>query len=479
MARRTFAFQKRLSPNAGGSILDIPHTAVLRYSDPHELVSTFREQWGVPPAAVVLPVVNPDGLLFPVEGLSEAFSAHAENLGSDIRDLPDAIFKFAQAGLDIYLLIDPSLSFINCDPLQVIDISGDSSRRLCFGNSRTQDIISAILGTALDIALETTKQTPGKVRGIVLDCPSLWPMAGENERLDLSCFCPSCEELLEHVKPGLVRRFKTFPNPWNLVLQASSTGIGHINEIRRHDGPEEIVGLSKQKGYDKAFKDSSHPFLLDQARGALDYIEARHALTLYAAKSIFDQVLEGIDSPPRKVLLVEGMYYSWSGGLHLERLDLPAGADNRPYDELWFDVRSSSLSLKSVDFCAYMCTRSRYYLDAFFDMAAQATNAEARASTGIGRFSTSEMKDKLRQRLSQAMACVMTGQTSLGALQDHKHVDAESKRVGFVGVGLTRDIGEKFIEGLRIAPGFRSEDSASVMNMDVLAKLLAGQGGSS
>lgn len=478
MVRRTFAFQQRLAQNTGGSVLDIPHTAILRYATPEELISTFKDQWGAPPESVVIPVTNPDGLLFTVDGLSESLSTYATGLSSTLREYSDIVSRFAELGLDVYLLIDPTLPFLNSDPLQLINISGAPSRQLCFGNSRTQDIVAGLLGSAIDITLEVTKKTRGKLRGVVLDLVDLWPMGSDESRLELTCFCPSCESFIENLKPGLIRRFRTFPNPWNLVLETSETGIDHINEIRKNDGPDEIVGLSKQKGFYKAFEDTSVPFLLDQAQGALDYVEVRHNQTLFAAKSIFDQALAGLDSPPRKILMVEGMYYSWTGGLQFERLDHDSTLDGRDviYDEIWFDVRSSALALHNVEFRAYMCSRTHYYLDAFFHLAAQASNAEARASTGIGRYSASRLKDMLRERLAKTMACLMTGQTSLGALQNIKSADPGSQRVGFVGVGLTKEIGEKFIEGLKIAPGLAQDPGASGgIDMESLMKMFVAQ----
>ena len=259
--------------------------------------------------------------------------------------------------------------------------------------------------------------------------------------------------------------------------QASDTGIDHINEIRKNDGPDEIVGLSQQKGFYKAFEDTSVPFLLDQAQGALDFVEVRHNQTLFAAKSIFDQALAGLESPPRRILMVEGMYYSWTGGLQFERLDHDSTLDGYDviYDEIWFDVRSSSLALQNIEFRAYMCSRTHYYLDAFFHLAAQASNAEARASTGIGRFSASRLKTCYANP-REDMACLMTGQTSLGALQNIKSADPGSQRVGFVGVGLTKEIGEKFIEGLKIAPGLAQDSGPQGgIDMESLMKMLVAQ----
>ena len=103
MVRRTFAFQQRLAQNTGGSVLDIPHTAILRYASPEELISTFKDQWGAVPEAVVIPVTNPDGLLFTVDGLSESLSPYATGLSSTLRDYSDIVSRFAELGLDIYL----------------------------------------------------------------------------------------------------------------------------------------------------------------------------------------------------------------------------------------------------------------------------------------------------------------------------------------------------------------------------------------
>lgn len=477
MTRRKFAFQNRLATNTGGGILDIPHTAILRYASVEELVAIFKDQWGTSPEAVILPVTNPDGLLFPVNGLSETMSAYATGLSTTLRDFPDIIQRFADLGLDVYLSIDPTLPFLNSDPLQIIDIAGDSSRQLCLGNSRTQDLVGGILGTAIDIAIESTVKTRGKLKGVVLDMVDLWPMGGNDANIELTCFCPSCEAFLENLKPGLVRRFKTAPNPWNLVLQATSSGMGHISAIRKEHGPDDIVGLSKQKGYQKAFEDDSMPFLLDQARGALDYIEARHTQTLFAAKAIFDQALAGLTSPPRKILVCEGEYYSWSSGLQLERLDAKNhyDTDEPIFDELWFDVRSSAMSLEHVDFRAYMCTRTKYFVNAFFKLAAISSNTEARVSTGVGRLSVARLKDLLRERLGKSLACIMTGQTSLGALPDLASTDPKSKRIGFIGVCLTKEIGEKFIEGLRIAPGVSSSGNEDKPDMEALMKMLMAQ----
>ena len=474
MARRTFPILTRLSDNKGGGIVDVPHTAVFRYASPEDILNLFEQQWGVAAEGVILPVTNGDGLLYPVEGLSESLSAHAIDLNPRLKDYRDIIYSFAEKGLDIYLMVDPTLTFIGSNPLHLVDIVGDSSRQVCIGNPRSQDVIGAILGTGVDIVQETTRQSSGKLKGVVIDAVDLWPMGANAERLELTCFCPSCERYFADAKPGLLRRFKTSPNPWNLLLRDSGSGIEHINEIRSHYGPDDIVGLSRQKGFDKAFRDATTQILLEQARDVLDYIEARHNETISAVNTIFDQALHGLDPRPRRILLTEGMYYSWTAGLQLERLDIEKKDGYVvPYDEVWFDLKSNTLGLKQVDFRSYMWSRSRYMIDSFFQLASNAGDAEIRASTGIARLSAKQLKERLKSRLAQTLACMQTGLTSLSALPDMKATNSDSCLIGFVGTALTKEMGERFIEVLRIAPGQpeESDDDAPTELQNLITAL--------
>jgi hypothetical protein len=461
MTKRIFNLQKRLIQNRTGGIMDIPHPAVLRYSEPRVLIAQFEEAWGIKPEAVVLPVATSDGLMFEVEGLHEPISPYATELTSGLRDFQGIVFAFSRLGLDIYLLITPTLQFIRTDALHVTDIVGNKSPQLCISNPRSQDIIAAVLGTGVDLIIETTKNTPGKLKGVVMNIVDIWPMGGHNKRLKLTCFCTSCEKHIEEHKPGLIKHFKTFPNPWNLLLQVTSTGIAYIDEIHPNSTPSDIIGLSRQRGFDEVFEDRTIPFLMEQADILLDYIEVRHNQTIAAVATIFEQALQGLDSVPRRIILTEGSYYDWTSGIQLESLDRPFDEESSPYDEIWFDPSSTELVMKYVPFRSYMWKRARYYIDAFFDLIANATDPVKRATTRIAHMKIPEVRGLLKSRLNQAIGTAMTGSTSLVSLSDIKSENSNSARIGFVGVSLTREIGDKLIESLNIPPGLADLTSPS------------------
>jgi hypothetical protein len=425
--------------------------AVLKYLDPKALIQNFEKTWGVKPEAVVLPVNLPDGLLFPVNGISEQPSTYSTSFAGGLKDFHDIVLAFSQEDISIYLLADPTLPFIQTAALHVVDIVGDSSAQACLGNPRTQDIVAAILGTAIDITIETTKKSAGKLKGVVIDTVDLFPMGGKKERLELTCFCPSCETFFKERNASLLTKFKTFPNPWNLLLRATDTGMEHSHNVRLNHSAEDIVGLSRQKAFHEVFEDKSTGYLVDQASTLLEYIRIRHDQVIASIDAIFNQALEGLESQPTRVLLTEGFYYDWTSGIQLERLDHSSSESNPlPYDEVWFDSPSTGLYFKDLSFRSYMWTRSRYYIDAFFQLAANATDPVRRQNTGLSRFSPERLKNLLGQRLNQAIGGASSGQTALTCLPNLKASGEPSQRIGFVGVALTKDIGESIIDGLQI-----------------------------
>ncbi len=479
MSKRVFSLVSQIKQNAGGGIMDVPHPALLRYMEPKQMISDFEKAWGTKPASVVLPVTCPDGLLFRVEGLSDALSSYAIDMAHNLRDFQDVVSAFATLGLDIYLLLDPGLPFVDTPALHLVDIIGDGSAQVCFGNPRAQEVSGAILGTGIDLATETTKTTPGKLKGVVLDLVDLWPMGGKEDRLELTCFCPACEKYIENRKPGLIRRFKTFPNPWNLLLRATSSGIQHSSEVRLKASAEDIVGLSRQKGFAQVFEDKSMPFLLEQAEVLLDYIQVRHEQTIAAIGEVFSHAVRGLDSIPHRVILTAGSYYDWTSGLQFERLDQRGGENECPYDEVWFDPSSSELTLSSIPFRSYMWRRARYFLDAFFQFAANAANPDKRTSTGIARLTINQVRRTLKQRLNQALAGATRGHTSLASLPPIKSESNVSQRVGFVGIALVREAGEKFVEGIDIPSGLADMDigeSGGATLAELMKMLGKGQG---
>ncbi len=478
---RQFKIQKILAGNSGSNVVDIPHLGFLRYVKPDEVIKQFKEMWGVEPQGVVLPVSHPEGLVFKVSGLDEPISPYAR-VSDRLKEFSDVVHAFAQKGLDIYLLINPTLEFIRAAPLHIVDISGDSSHAVCVGNPMSRAIVGAILGTGIDIARMATKDTPGKLVGVVLDVVNLFPMGAKNGRLELTCFCPSCEEWFETHAPGLLRNFRTFPNPWNLLLKDAGTGISFIDNVRLDSTPEDIIGLSRQKGFIEVFKDKANdiPYLREQASLLLKYIHARHEQVIASVREIFEEALHGLEQKPKRILLVEGSYYGWTSGLMLEDLDreyldkVQSEETRVPYDEVWFDPASTDIFLTNVPFRSYMWRRARYFIDEFLRTVDSASDPVKRASTGIARFPRMAVRALLRQRLHQAIGAAMTGASTLIALPPLKSEQTRSKRLGFVGVALTREVGEKFIEGVKIPEGLAEEQLG--MNLaDLFEPLLKGR----
>lgn len=463
---------------SGNNVVDIPHLALLRYLDIRTIKDWFKRQWRTEPTGVVLPVVHPEGLLFEVTGLDEQLSPYAQ-VSQSLREFHDVIQAFAQQGLDIYLLINPTLEFVRAAPLQIVDIIGDSTHALCIGNSVSRAVVSAILGTGVDIARTVTKNTPGKLAGVVLDVVNIFPMGANNERLELTCFCPSCEEWFETRAPGLLRYFRTFPNPWNLLLKDAGVTISHIDDVRLNARAEDIIGLSRQKGFDKIFgKDVEPAFLLEQARLLLRYIRERHDQTIAAVREIFSDALQGLEETPRRILVVEGSYYGWTSGLQLEDLDrtyldkTQSEEARVPYDEIWFDPSATDMFLTNIPFRSYMWRRSRYFIDEFLRAVDSVSDPVKRATTGVARFPRAAAQAFLRQRLHQCVGAAMTGSSTLISLPPLKSEQTKSQRVGFVGVALTQEIGEKFIEGVKIPEGLAEEQVGATLGdlLELLSK---------
>jgi hypothetical protein len=481
----------RISKGAGAGLLDIPHPVILQYRTPDELIQEFKTNWGEEPSGVVLPVTVTDGLLFDIPGIglpSSKYKAPREKFLGWI----ESVAAFAGKGLDIYLLLDVTLDFVTTDALHIVDIVGAGAAQVCIGNERAREIMSAILMTGMDLVLDTLNDEnsnlheKSKLAGIVLDVVNLFPMGtGNKGRMELTCFCESCLEQFK--SPGsdsnLLDKFRTFPNPWNLVLKDAGSGVTYIDNLPPDITPKQIVGLSRQKAFDEIFGQDNDDLKLKQyAEDLLKYMEVRHRQVVESLKDIFDQALnfEGGEKPsvlPKRIVLSEGVHYDWTSGLQLERLDEAKGRrDLCPIDEIWFNSTSSAMYTSNIPFRSYMWKRSRYTIDAFFSTAANAADADKRRTTGIGRLAETRLKEVLRDRLGTAIGAAEKGKVSLSALPDLQSERKEesagkaSQRIGFIGVALTREIGEDFIRDIQIPEGKPAESSSN--ESEVLSQLL-------
>jgi hypothetical protein len=469
--KRQFEFNRKISGGGGQAIVEIPHFSILRHRSPKEVLASFEAMWGVKPHGVALPVVSHEGLLFNIEGAGlpvSPYAAPAQNLS----DFPDVVEAFIEAfseqdkqnpDLDIYLLLNPSLSFYRPDPLHVVDIVGDSSSHVCIGNPQSCQLLAAILGTAVDFVLGTIEETKkGKLKGVAVNTNNLWPMGASDERMELTCFCASCERRFERRERGFLKRFKNFPNPWSLMLQDAGTGISYISDIRSTSDVDDILGLSRQKGFIKIFKDAPNDVLRAHAEDLITYMDVRHKQVIDSLNDIFEQALEGVEEDVTRILLAEGVAYNWTAGLFFDRLDEQktlGGSENR---EIWFNPTSSETFMSNTPFRSYMWRRSSYYIDAFFSLAAGLSDPVMRSTTGVARLGNDEGRDLLRDRLGKALGTALTERAALAtlpALRDENPKglpkEDQSQRIGFVGVMLDKDVGESLVEGLKIPEGIK------------------------
>jgi hypothetical protein len=474
---RKFEFDKRMERGSGDGILDIPHPVILRYRSPVQIIADFENAWGQKPKGVVLPVAVADGLLFDIEGSGLKLSEYRYSLDREPQDIFSIALEFSKLGQDIYLLLDPGLPFVRTDALHVNDIVGDSFPQICIGNRRAQELMGMILGKAMDLLKERMSSLeqigkPGKIAGIIIDAVDLLPMSSTNNgRLDINCFCESCRQFFNSEQPDLLKNFDTFPNPWNLVLKGNGTGISYIQNLPASISDSEIVGLSRKKAFDlifeKELKNKDDATLASYARHLQSYMQVRHQQITESIAAIFQEALNGYSTDPSKnpkrIIITEGDYYSWTSGIQLDRLDKsPSVGEVTPCDEIWFNSTSPDMYIEHIPFRSYMWKRSRYFIDALFQVYASASDPVFRSTTAIAKLPKDSIKDLLKQRLQIAIGSgADKGKVALAALPELSNLEnklTRSNRIGFVGVALTQDIGTEIINKLQIVDGLSDRE---------------------
>jgi hypothetical protein len=406
---------------------------------------------------VILPAIATDGLMYPCEKIELPLSRYAYGTGK-FQDFQTTVADFAKQETiqTVYLSVEPTLQFVSTDALHVVDIVGDGSSQVCIGNQRTQELIAAILGIGIDLTLEVLEAQKGQKRlaGAVIDCVDLWPQGARNDRLELTCFCESCLQYFRYAgdPPELINEFRTFPNPWNLVLKDKGDGIGYIDDLPKGVTEAQVIGLSRQKGFLEIFKETPEQELIQQAKFLLHYMQLRHNQTVMALHNIFDEAFAGLKGHDlKRIVLLEGIHYNWTSGLQLTRLDDPDRGIPK-FDEIWFNPTSSDLYTRNVEFRSYMWRRSRYLIDAFFQEIASAADPVKRNTTGIARFTEEELRGQLLKRFLGALNTSASSLTSLAALPELKGGTKGSQRVGFVGVAfLSEEQGRQFINTMPVA----------------------------
>lgn len=418
-------------------LVDIPHLRLLEIQSAREILDQFEAEAGYPCSGVVLPLTVPEGLTF--QNRLGYPTYIASPYGSPI-DLERAVRDFATEGVDIYVCLTPTMSFVRTDTLNVVDIVYDEAASFCINKKKAQKVLGIVIEDALQYvtaAMASVSNPKSNFRGIAINVVDLWGMSAENERIMLTCFCPACRESLGKLGIDL-KDFETFPNPWNLLLRDRMGGIEHISGVgygvTRAERVSEIRSQSKLRGFaEQAFGNQSEENLDQLASKALSYMEARQRITLDGLEELFN-VARSVVPELRRIVITEGDAYNFTAGLFLKDIDNP-----ELVDELWFDSGASTPPVVNTDYRAYMCSRARYLVDAFFLFAAQVADEQSRASTGVGQFSAQQVMRELKSRKEKiGFANTMT-KAELMILED------ASNRVGFVGLCLSPQILETIL----------------------------------
>lgn len=450
--------------------MDIPSLLVLRGRPLSELVGGFEKRWGTRPTAIAIPALEPSGLLVAVEGLAAPMSDLA-NLSPEYPDFGSIAAAITAEGYDLVLTMRPDFDFLPVESLQITNIIGTSAAQFCIGNSRAREVAAAVLGSALDVALENSSSYTGSVRGIAIDASNLWPMSGDGNRILANCFCKACQRYFDAVTPGLVTKLRTFPNPLSLCLAVRDRGISFISEFGPRVTPEELVGLAKQRQYDRVFQGHSENDLVDVAADLLQYIRARHDQTVASVLDVLAQAAEGVDERPDFILISEGEQYGWTSGLLLEELDGAPGSENNPFSEIWFNPTSEVPGLPRARYRSYMWRRGRYNVGDLFDFAGTLANQRSRHTTGLSRYRVPEARQELAYRAARTGALSIGGEALVGLGPPVESDDSRAVgRIGLVGVALDDDVLAEVVRRAKILPGPRDTMPAGVEDTDVALK---------
>lgn len=463
MSRRKFEF--RTLNEESVPVLDIPSWMMLGVSRISDLARDFRTAYDVSPSYVALPCLSELGPIFPVDGIAE-YVTSLPFVGNHVEfeSVLEEISALSPRPRLIFTLSPPQKCF-PYDQLHKVTIDGSGTPELCIGNPMNQQMLGAILGTAIDLAREVD---PDFVFAVAVDCVDLWGMGGENDRIKLTCFCNYCSNYFESHEPGILQDFKTFPNPWNLGLKINESGVGYIDQFTAISTPAEVVSLSRLKGFDSAFGGASEGELLESASSLLRYMNLRHNQAVESVDAIFQIATSGLEGIERH-MIVEGAPYDWTGGLMLERL-----SEVRWLSGIWMNDAGSISWSGSADLYAYMWRRSRYFLDNFFSYVYSACDPIQRNTTQLGRLSIDEMRSSLRDRGAKASSSKVEGATALNLNAIGR---PDFKPIGFVGVPLTDKVVTDIARLCNVAPG--PADSGSVGGIDpreLIQQLLRNQG---
>lgn len=438
--------EKKWTSASGEPVAFVPDLRIMTLATAADCLQVFRRDWGLDDEtpAVCLPLVGVAGVSYEntlcaqntVNAKIDATSATPKTIGQVARD-------FVDLGCKVYLYVVPTLRFLQVESCHKLDIRGKGTPEACFHRAKTKEFLSYLIGCGIDHVQEHLDDGTDSLAGVVIDITNLWGMGGAGGKVFTTCFCEECRNYFAGKQLPLAE-FETFPNPWELLLKDTKTGVSYIDNVSYGETPPSLVGKAALQGFGASFKTETER--LHAAELLMQYMIARHEMVEDCLTAVFEEAKivgeNGAERPVKKIALVEGTDYDWTAGV------FPGRLSTQVIDELWIDPTDKAPPLQSTH-KMFMWRRASYFLNAFFQFLTDVADHRMRTTTGLGRFPAPVIKAQLRERGAKATSNELTGIQQLAALSGLQNPG----RDGFVGIVFSDDLLRPLLTNAYIAPG--------------------------
>jgi hypothetical protein len=465
--RKTVAdIEKKWLSGGGEAVAFIPDLRIMGLSTAAECIDMLRRDWGLKSEvpAVCLPLVGVDGVSFQNNlCASRTINAKVSDTAATPKTLGQIARDFADLGCDIYLYVVPSLQFLQVENCHKVDIRGKGTPEACVHRSKTQEFLNYLIGAGIDHVQEHLRDANALI-GVVLDITDLWGMGGSSGKIYMTCFCDECRQYFAAKKLPLAQ-FETHPNPWELLLTSTETGVSYIDNLSYGETPASLVGKSSLQGFGQSFRTDGER--THAAELVMQYMIARHEMVEDFLAAVYQEARVVIGEEERqlkKVVLVEGVDYDWTAGVFPGRISPPV------IDEIWVDPTDQLPPLSSPN-KMFMWRRSSYFLNAFFQFLSDVGDARIRTTTGLALISEGTARDRLRERGAKAINNELRGTPQLASMSPLE----DGRRDGFVGIVFSNELLRSLIASAYVAPGLidTEQNEQARGQQEMLARMMS------
>lgn len=363
----------RSGSNHEAGLLDVGGASLVEQFGVDQLCDMMKSRTGHSPRGVVYPLLSTAG---PNWNSKWARAGVLSDRNGDA-SLSGVAKYCAKNKLQLWLVVNPNLGFLSTDGTECVDSHGNSSQSCCINSRPFQRAILALLKDAAKVTADVNAPT-----GVVFDGQELWAMGEQSGAIQLNCFCRYCIQALGNYgfQEDDLERFKRYPGPLNLLLQATPTGMRHSHDFHENIDPVKLIKHSYYQGFaarhalardvdekkislegnihDELAKIAMGRELLVWADTLLKYLKARQASTIEALGLHFQQLATAFPGT-RRAFTSEGFDYDWTSGLFQTALYQASF-----YDELW--ITGSQTPPTNKPYRRYTCGRGRYMVQSLF-----------------------------------------------------------------------------------------------------------------